>query len=263
MAAIVEEAGRKLARLRSIVRTEGAPMMESQGLLRELRVRCWRQTGDCSRSKRWGWQLLMTRMPSLPPSTVHEATWLEEAAAARGALECGVLLACRRSDLAALDRAWAQLRPFYSDLGKSLPASTDRAAIVGVRLLALLVDGRTDSFHVEVEALSEAERADPMVAFPMQIEAWMTEGAYNRVLAAARAPPSDLFAAMLHKVVAAVREEISACLGASCRQLALREAQALLFLDSADHVREYIRTHRVRRHGANARSTMPCQPSSY
>ena len=111
--------------------------------------------------------------------------------------------------------------------------------MAGLYLLHLLVTDQLASFHCELELLSDAERASTPVAFPALLQSQMTEGAYNRVLSAAAAPPSPLFAPMVAAIGSAVRDDAARAAQASYPSLALRDAAAMLHLPSEDAVREY------------------------
>lgn len=48
-------------------------------------------------------------------------------------------------------------------------------------------------------------QATQFVAYAMQLERWLMEGAFNKVLAASHQPPSDLHAALMTQLAATVR----------------------------------------------------------
>lgn len=58
----------------------------------------------------------MTEFPGLPPSAGTDEASREQQVIARAALEQACLIAVRAGDGAALERAWAQLVPYYGDL---------------------------------------------------------------------------------------------------------------------------------------------------
>jgi len=195
-------------------------------------------------------------MAELSPVTPAE----EEAAAALSceALEAGAALALRASppDVPAFERHAAMLAPFYSArrvraaaaaaAGAAAPAEAPAAAaarqqVQGLALMALLVEGaRLERFHCAVERLSAADRAAPAVAFPLALEAQLSEGSYNKILqASTQALPSALFAPLMAKLVGTVRDDIAGCAASAYASLTVAAAQKMLMLDSPAAVRAY------------------------
>ena len=141
---------------------------------------------------------------------------------ARRTLEAGALHAIRARDPDAFTRYYAQLQPFYE-----LPAARypphgggrrdggEREKITGLYLLLLLTKGDYAGFHSVLEGLEgeefaaarveEEEAAAPgqgregargFVEYPIKLERWLMEGAYDRVWAATKREgvPSEEFA---------------------------------------------------------------------
>lgn len=138
-----------------------------------------------------------------------------------------------------LERLLAQLRAFYSDTQPlGLPASANEPALTGAALLRLLVLNRRADFHCALERLPPALAADPAVAPAVQVERWLTEGAYNKVLEAAaegaKAEPPPLGAAFLGRLAATVRDEVASCVEAAYASLPLAGAARLMGVSAAE-----------------------------
>lgn len=63
-------------------------------------------------------------------------------------------------------------------------------SFAGLNLLRLLVANRIAEFHTELELIPEKGMQDELVRSAVQLEQWLMEGAYNKVLAAgSKLPP--------------------------------------------------------------------------
>lgn len=134
-------------------------------------------------------------------------------------------------DDAALDRHGAQLRPYYRDARPLLPPSPREGLLTGLLLLRSLVAGRLAEFHADVASLDPAVAATPPVAHAAALEAWLAEGAHNKVLAEGRNPPDAAAAPLLGRLLATVRGEVAASAEAAYSHLTVADAVALLRLD--------------------------------
>ncbi len=109
---------------------------------------------------------------------------------ARETLELGALVSIRRQDPASFTRYFQQLQPFYD-----LPASqlskegSNESKVTGLHLLLLLSQGDYAGFHTVLESLEVAAQSDggkglegdEFVQYPVKLEQWLMEGAYDRV----------------------------------------------------------------------------------
>jgi 26S proteasome regulatory subunit N12 len=177
-------------------------------------------------------QLELTRLPALPPALAPAPDAPAQLQLGREALELGVLAALRAHDGAALERTYAQLRPYYSDARAAAPPSAREPLVVGAALLALLAGGRAAEFHAALELLPAEVAAAPEVAGVLALEAAVAEGAYGAALAALAAPPAPEYAPLLGRLAGAVRAEAAACAAAAHASLAAADAARLLMLGS-------------------------------
>lgn len=125
----------------------------------------------------------LTPQPTTPPALL---------VAAREVFEHGALLSIRAKDPSAFTRYVHQLTPFYE-----LPAEKvgghgegERKKITGLYLLLLLTQGDYAGFHTELEGLELREdnnldggrvEDDRFLGYPIKLERWLMEGAYDRV----------------------------------------------------------------------------------
>ena len=102
-------------------------------------------------------------------------------------------------------RYWQQLQPFYELPASRYPNESptgQKNKITGLYLMLLLTRGDYAAFHTVLEGLerdsvSEAVlEGDMFLKYPVTLERWLMEGAYNRVWAALRKDvvPSEDFA---------------------------------------------------------------------
>lgn len=151
---------------------------------------------------------------------------------ARDALETAVLFDVETGDDAALDRHAAQLRPYYVDARPLVPPSPREGLLRGLLLLRSLVAGRLAEFHADAASMPPAVAASPPVAHAAALEAWLAEGAYNKVLAEGRRPPDAAAAPLLGRLLATVRGEVATCCEAAYSSLSVADAATLLRLDN-------------------------------
>lgn len=145
-------------------------------------------------------------------------------------LELAVLASVRQGDDAGFERNFAQLRPFYTDARAALPPSPQEPALAALRLLALLAHNRIAEFHTAVELAPEVVLSSPEAAQVLQLEGWLMEGAYNKVLAARASPASPYFAPLLDRLAGTVRDEVAGCAEAAYASLPEGEAARMLTL---------------------------------
>lgn len=114
-----------------------------------------------------------------------------------------------------------------------LPPSQGEHHLTGLNLLRLLVQNRTAEFHTELEVLTPDALGSAPVKYAVTLEQSLMEGAYNKVLASAAAPPDASSGWLTQRLATTVRDEVAACAAAAYDTLPLATAQNLLRLDSA------------------------------
>ena len=123
--------------------------------------------------------MAITAFPALPPLFEQTPTAVEELMLARDVLEHATLFAVSQQDDAAAERNFNQLRPYYSDCAAMIPPSPRQALLTGLNLLRLLVQNRIAEFHTELELIPNEGHDDRHVAFCLDLESSLMEGAYN------------------------------------------------------------------------------------
>ena len=121
----------------------------------------------------------LTPTPTTSPHALHLA---------RETLELGALLSIRLQDPDSFTRYFQQLAPFYD-----LPSSTlsrdksQQSKVTGLYLLLLLTKGDYAGFHTTLEHLMvggshrEGVEKDRFISYPVKLEQWLMEGAYDKV----------------------------------------------------------------------------------
>jgi hypothetical protein len=169
-------------------------------------------------------------------------------------LEAGAELSLRAGNLPAFERHAAMLAPLYSarrlaalgagagaGAGETAQQASARRLVQGLALMHLLVSARLPELHCAVERLDEGDRAAPEVAFPLAMEARLSEGSYNQILqASTRALPHALFAPFMARLVGTVRDDFAECAACAYAQLSAAAAQRMLMLDSEAALRAYV-----------------------
>lgn len=159
-----------------------------------------------------------------------------------------MLLALKAHDEAALERAFVQLKTFYSDTRAQLGASPSEPMMLGLNLLRLLTQNRIAEFHTELELVPAADRANAHVQAALQLEQWLMAGAYNKVLGAGASLPPEFGGYYLDTLTATVRDEIASCSERAYASITLGDAQKLMMFKSAKEAGDYAA--QVRRRGA-------------
>lgn len=166
--------------------------------------------------------------------------------AARHVLETAVFVSIYLRDDAEFSRLIAQLRPFYrKELG--IPVSSNKNKIIALYLLVLLSRNEIAEFHTELEALtSVAENLDvekdQFLKYPVLLERWLMEGAYDKVWKAitqSSQVPSPEFAVFAETLIRTVRDEIALSAEDAYTSLPVSNARHILFFENDRDVIEF------------------------
>ena len=176
--------------------------------------------------------MAITAFPALPPLFEQTPTAVEELMLARDVLEHATLFAVSQQDDAAAERNFNQLRPYYSDCAGMIPPSPRQALLTGLNLLRLLVQNRIAEFHTELELIPNEAHDDRHVAFCLDLESSLMEGAYNKIFAASGSIPTPDYAHFMTMLNATVRDEIAACVERGYTRLGVTDAARLLDVDA-------------------------------
>mmetsp|Transcript_7691 Transcript_7691/g.13288 ORF Transcript_7691/g.13288 Transcript_7691/m.13288 type:complete len:269 (-) Transcript_7691:709-1515(-) len=220
-----------------------AALKDAQALLVRFKGAC--NSGDVNGAEALLSQLKLKliELPSLPPMSQPSPTSQQELLLARDAYEHAALLAIKQQSEAGMERAFAQLHAFYADTASQLPPSSQEQPLLGLNLLRLLVANRIAEFHTELELMAPAAHAHPYVAGAIQLERWLMEGTYNKVMDASKNCPSDLHVVLMAQLANTVREETASCMARAYLHLKLPAAQRMLMLDSPQATIEFAKEH--------------------
>jgi len=149
------------------------------------------------------------------------------------------LLSMKNKDQTAFERNYNQLKTYYTDTRSVLPASSDELLIVGLNLLRLLVQNRIAEFHTELELLPVEAQQGPYVGHVVQLEQWLMEGAYNKVLAARQHLPAPSYFYFMDLLATTVRDEVAGCSEQAYSSIKLDHACQLLMFNDNDTALQY------------------------
>jgi len=185
----------------------------------------------------------LTKLPALPPRCEASSNAQQQMMLARDVLEYAVISAVKRNDAASFERNFTQLRPYYLDVRGAMPPSKQENLFAGLHLLNLLVQNRIAEFHMAVELLpNEGHVLSSLeVVQVLQLESWLMEGAYNKVLSARSSPASPYYLPLLDRLSTTVRNEIASCSEAaySGGGMSVAEAARMLRFDSPQELVTY------------------------
>jgi len=153
------------------------------------------------------------------------------------ALEYGVLLSVASGDLEAFGRNVMQLQPLYR-----LLESPRKAHILGLNLMALLVENRLSEFHSQLELLTEQQASDPLISFPISLERQLMVGMYDKVLE--QEIPDKSYQFFMDQLLQTVRDSIADCMEVAYNSLTLKDAAQMMKFQSKDQLLDYIQKER-------------------
>jgi len=100
--------------------------------------------------------------------------------------------------------------------------------IIGLNLIHLLAQNKLDEFHTELELIPLEKHQDLYVKHPIQLEQYMMEGAYNKVLKAKDSVPHESYSFFMEMLMGTVRNEIADCLQKAYNAISVKEVQKIL-----------------------------------
>lgn len=149
------------------------------------------------------------------------------------ALEWAMLLALKQEDFDSFGRHWQQLQPLY------MTVQTERKMhMIGLNLMALLVDHRLAEFHSQLELLSAVEASSPWIQFPIGLERKLMVGIYDEVLDAPI--PDPTYQIFMEQLLQTVRESIADCMEVTYKTLSVKSAAELMKFGSVQELTDYM-----------------------
>lgn len=158
---------------------------------------------------------------------------------ARETLELACFLSIQLRDQTGFERHVAQLKMYYNDHSAVLPASEKRYTIMGLYLLHLLASDRIGEFHLELELIPVDDYANKHISQPIQLEAYLMEGNYAKVLEKKNELSQDHHAFFLERLMEMVRQKVGASLENTYANLPAQEAAKMLILPDVAALQEF------------------------
>ncbi|KAJ3023933.1 hypothetical protein HKX48_009141 [Thoreauomyces humboldtii] len=181
-------------------------------------------------------KVYLTELSFLLPG--ERAASSEELLLAREVLETGAQWSIRVKDIPSFERYISQLKTYYSDYNKTLPASSRMYPLLGLNLLRLLAQNRISEFHTELELLDSPDLLNDNVYIkhPIQIEQCLMEGSYNKVWHSRANVPAEEYTFFVDILVGTIRDEIASCSEKAYDSLPLPDAATLLYFKTESEV---------------------------
>lgn len=153
-------------------------------------------------------------------------------------LELAVLVSVEEGDLAAFARNISQAKSYYESSQST--GSEQKAKILGLNLMYLLIENRLSEFHAELELLSEADASSPFITFPITLERQLMVGSYDEVLNAGSHIPDPSYNFFVENLLQTVRDSIADCLEVAYKTMSLEDARIMMKFNSKEELDEYI-----------------------
>jgi len=177
-------------------------------------------------------KLLIYASPiSCAPTSGNEAARQKGLTIARDALQLGALIAVKCEDAPDFERHVQQLFPYYQDFIEDIPKSGDEPMILGLYLLHLLAESRIGDVHLTLQWIPEEYRQHKFIRHPVQLNQFLTDGNYNKVICSANDVPSPLYTFFVRRLIKTVRQEVANCLESAYKEVDATHAANLLMMD--------------------------------
>jgi 26S proteasome regulatory subunit N12 len=183
-------------------------------------------------------KLVMIKLHLMPPFRDIQAV-KPQLLVARETLEMGALISVQAKDVASFQRYYAQVKVYYTDYSTFMSESERQWMIVGLNLLSLLAHGMIAEFHTALELIPQQHQEKIFIKYVVQLEQWLMEGSYNKILSASKTLPSPFYNHFMTMLADTVREKISDCCEKSYETLGLQDARMLLMFENDDGAKKY------------------------
>lgn len=167
-------------------------------------------------------------------------TRAQELLLVREILEHAVLLSARKKDLNEVERYFNMLQTYYRDITSDaaagpavVPESSIMYMIIGLNLMRLLISHRVAEYHSEFEKIDQQQQQrSAYIRFAAQMERYLMEGSYNKLLHARSQAPSNEYLPIVELLEGTVRQEVARCLPAAYGAISVADAKAMLMMRS-------------------------------
>lgn len=184
-------------------------------------------------------KLELIKFQLVPPFKGDEQTVRKQLFLARETFELAALVSVAAKDVEAFQRNIGQLRPFYKDFSSKLPASDRQWPLIGLQLLSLLASNQIGAFHTELETIEHKDQERVYIKFALQLEQWLMEGSFGKILKAGKTLPAPQFAFFVDILSQTVRDKVADCSSEAYESLPVGEAKQVLMLESDAAVLSY------------------------
>ncbi|KAH3756440.1 regulatory particle non-ATPase 12A [Pelomyxa schiedti] len=172
-----------------------------------------------------------------------EPELVKELALSRDIFEHACLFCLKTKDILGFSRYFALLRPFYFDYRTKIDTSAREQLLLGLNLLHLLSQNKLAEFHTELECLPHEVLSSMYIKFPVELEQFMMEGSYNKVLQARTGVPSEWCNLFVDILSETVRNDIASCSEKSYKKLPVSVAKEFLYLPEETNFLRYVEEH--------------------
>ncbi|KNH07360.1 proteasome regulatory non-ATP-ase subunit [Perkinsela sp. CCAP 1560/4] len=161
----------------------------------------------------------------LTTETAHEAHVI------RDTYEHECLCYARLGDMKRFQSSYTSLRYYYNpETEEFLIRSEKELLLTGLNLLSLLIENRADVFNAELELLSEDERRSIYINPIMEIERFLADGIYTKVVAARNTVPTNDYEPFFLELINRLANTIAEKMCASCDDIPIQVAEDLISL---------------------------------
>merc|ERR1711962_222861 len=153
----------------------------------------------------------------------------------REVFEIGAQWSVSARDVPSFERYMSMLKSVYTDQSKTLPESSRMYELLGLNLLCLLSQNRLSDFHTELELLPpEILLENPYIENPVQLEQFIMEGKYNKVIDTRYNVPAESYKFFIDVLLVTIRDEIASCMEKAYESIDAEECRKMLHLDAGE-----------------------------
>jgi len=184
-------------------------------------------------------KIACTTLPGLDPSTPFTSNSTPEFLFVRELYELIVISSVKLHDFITFERHVSYLKSLYFDYSSHLESSSNTHLILSLNLMNLLSQNRIAEFHTELEFLVKSIGnldSFPMYQFPLELEQFLMDGSYQRILKCIKEQNMELFDPFCTILVETVRDEIATCIEKAYDVVSISYVKSVLFYDDPDDV---------------------------
>ncbi|EKX40397.1 26S proteasome regulatory complex, subunit RPN12 [Guillardia theta CCMP2712] len=198
--------------------------------------------GDMDGAKKLMVQLkiLMTSFKSTPGVVAANEANVQELMIVREFYELGCLVSAQSEDIEGFERHFAVVKSCYTDYAGVLPQSEKQYELQGLNLLCLLAQSKIAEFHTELELIPVDVWENPFIKFPINLEQYLMEGSYQKVLESPGGVPSKSYSYFVRLLSGTVRDSIAESSEAAYDWMPIAQALKMLSMGSAKDLSDYV-----------------------